>query len=123
MPPKKKAGGAKGGGVSGKADQKKKQKTIEVSFDGGDCGEMRGPCDGDPVPCSAAHRSLDGPHHDPVQDKTFGMKNKKGKKQQAFIQQVQQGMNKGGKADRQVGKVVLCSPRIAVRRPDGLLNG
>jgi len=63
MPPKNASKG--GGATSKKADQKKKEKTIE--------------------------------------DKTFGIKNKKGAKQQKFIQQVQvqvknQGMNKEQKA-------------------------
>jgi len=37
-----------------------------------------------------------------VQDKTFGLKNKKGSKQQKFIQQVQHQVTQGGKTAKQV---------------------
>ena len=37
-----------------------------------------------------------------VQDKTFGIKNKKGSKQQKFIQTVQQQVTMGGKTAKQV---------------------
>jgi len=36
-----------------------------------------------------------------VQDKTFGLKNKKGSKQQKFIQQVQHQVTQGGKSAKQ----------------------
>jgi len=37
-----------------------------------------------------------------IQDKTFGLKNKKGSKQQKFIQQVQHQVTQGGKTAKQV---------------------
>ena len=37
-----------------------------------------------------------------MQDKTFGLKNKKGSKQQKFIQQVQHQVTQGGKSAKQV---------------------
>lgn len=38
-----------------------------------------------------------------LQDKTFGLKNKKGGKQQKFIQQVQKQVVQGNKSAKQVG--------------------
>jgi len=42
-----------------------------------------------------------------VQDKTFGLKNKKGSKQQKFIQHVQHQVTQGGKTAKQVRCVLL----------------
>lgn len=69
MPPK-----GKPAAPSKKTEQKKKEKVIEVSrkkLSNFDCKK-------------------------PFQDKTFGLKNKKGAKQQKFIQQVEKQVKTGG---------------------------
>ena len=55
-----------------------------------------------------------------MQDKTFGLKNKKGSKQQKFIQQVQHQVTQGGKSAKQVliitmGTCALTGTRIILR--------
>jgi hypothetical protein len=47
----------------------------------------------------SAHRS---------QDKTFGLKNKKGKKQQQFVQQVQSQV-RGNDSEAKVRQLICCS--------------
>ena len=44
------------------------------------------------------------------QDKTFGLKNKKGSKQQKFIQQVQHQVTQGGKTAKQVQLLTVLLP-------------
>ena len=55
-----------------------------------------------------------------VQDKTFGLKNKKGSKQQKFIQQVQHQVTQGGKTAKQVNsrERLTCVHSITVNSSD-----
>lgn len=78
MPPKK----APPQGASKKTEAKKKEKVIEVS------GGWWGLFEGRDVVVNLNVNVL--------QDKTFGLKNKKGGKQQKFIQQVQKQVHSGG---------------------------
>lgn len=41
-----------------------------------------------------------------TEDKTFGMKNKKGKKQQDFVKQVEKNMEQKIKSQSKVGRVI-----------------
>ena len=82
MPPKKAAPAQ----PSKKADQKKKEKVIEVSAQWTD----------NLFKLYVA-----------IQDKTFGLKNKKGSKQQKFIQQVQHQVKQGG--PKKVGRPDLIT--------------
>ena len=43
------------------------------------------------------------------QDKTFGLKNKKGSKQQKFIQHVTKQVHDGGKKTREVGHLLTSA--------------
>lgn len=90
MPPKK----AAAGGASKKTEAKKKDKIIEVRL-----GLKISTIQCETEQCLSAYfSSLNLQQFDLVslQDKTFGLKNKKGAKTQKFIQQVEKQVKSGG---------------------------